>query len=115
MKVPMIATGTATSGMMRRAPVLQEEQHDDRDEEDGLLQCLDDFPDRLAREGRGVVAHVISQVLREARLQLVHLRHDTVGHVERVGVGKLKDGDADAGHAVEVDSRVSLSRDWTRP
>ena len=48
-KVPISDTGIATSGMMRRAPVLQEEQHDEDDQDDRLEERVEHLVDRLAR------------------------------------------------------------------
>ena len=72
--VPTIATGTAISGNDGRAPVLQEQQHHDGDEDDGVAQRLEDLADRLLDDGRGVVDDVVVDALREdAVAQLLHL------------------------------------------
>ena len=78
-KVPTMATGTATSGMMRRPPVLQEQQHHDGDQDDRVAQRLEHLADRLADERRGVVADLVVDALGEVAAQLLHLGLDAVG------------------------------------
>ena len=75
----------------RRPPRLQERQHDDRHENDGVAQGLEDFVDRFVDERRRVVDDGVVQVGRKVALQLVHPLADRLGGVERVGAGLLKD------------------------
>ena len=53
--VPMIETGTATSGMTEARQRLQEQDHDEHDERDGFEQRMHDRLDRLAHEDRRVI------------------------------------------------------------
>ena len=89
-----------------RPPVLQEDQHDHGHQAHRLQQRLHDVDDRLADERRGVVGDLVVDAVREARLQLLHLGPDPVGHVQRVGAGELKDGQADGRVAVEGAGQV---------
>ena len=59
-------TGTAIIGRSARPPVLQEHQHDDADQDDGLEQGLDHVVDRLADERRGVVGDLVVDARRES-------------------------------------------------
>ena len=54
--VPMIATGTAIKGITADRQFCRNKQHDDRDQDDRVAQRVEDFPDRFADIGRGVVA-----------------------------------------------------------
>ena len=57
----------------RRPPVLQEQQHDDGHQDDGVAQRLEDLVDRLVDERRRVVDDGVVDALGEALLQLLHL------------------------------------------
>ena len=50
----------------RRPPVLEEQQHDDRHQDDRVAQGLEDLADRLADERRGVVADLVVEPVGEA-------------------------------------------------
>ena len=83
-----------------RAPVLQEDEHDDGDEPDTDEQGLDDIPDTFPDEPRGVVGHAVIHARGEALLQLEHLLVDRVGGLESVCAGQLEDGHGDGRAAV---------------
>ena len=86
----------------RRPPVLKEQQHDDGDENDRLAEGLEHLVDRFADERRGVVANLEIDPRRGLFLQLGDLRFHDVGGLQRVGVGKLPDGDADGRTVVDL-------------
>ena len=56
----------------RRAPVLQEEEHDQEHEHHRLAQRVHDFADRHLDEARGVVRHRVLEARREALRQPRH-------------------------------------------
>ncbi len=74
------------------APVLQEQEHDDGHQDDGVAQRLEHLVDRFGDERRGVIDDVVIQAGREAPLQLDHLGLDQLGHVQGVGAGELVNG-----------------------
>jgi hypothetical protein len=88
-------------GQDHGSPVLQEQQHDEADHDDGFEQGLDDVVDRLADERGGVVSDRVLEAVGELLLKLGHLGPDAVGHVEGVGAGELVDGESDGRVAVE--------------
>ena len=91
-----------------RLPILQEEQHDDGDENDGVAQGFEHFHDRLFDEGSRVVDDFVVEAAGEALVQLLHVGLDLVGHLQGVGAGQLEDGQGDRGFAVELADLVVL-------
>ena len=85
----------------RSAPVLQEQEHDQEDEDHGLDQRLDDLFDRDLDEGRGVVGNRPGDVLRQAVAQLFHPLLHAFGGGQGIGAGSELDGHARHGLAVE--------------
>ena len=73
-----------------RAPILQEEENDDGDEDDGLVEGFENFVDRLIDERRRVVDDAVVDAGGEALLELSHFDLDGIGHLERIGTGQLK-------------------------
>ncbi len=53
--------GNVDHGEDHRPPVLEEDQDDETDQEDGVAEGLEDLADRLADERRGVVGDVVSR------------------------------------------------------
>ena len=74
----------------RRPPPLQEHQHNDDDERHRLVDRLDQLMDRLGDEFGGVVADIVVEPLREARLELRHRVGDVLCGGERVRSGPLR-------------------------
>ncbi len=84
-----------------RAPVLQEYQDHDEDEETRLDQCLVDFMDRFRHELGGVERRGIGHILRKRLRQGCHLVLDGMLDLQRVGAGRLKHADAGGRLVVE--------------
>ena len=74
----------------RRPPPLQKHQHHDDDERHRLVDRLDQLMDRLGDEFGGVVADIVVEPLREARLELRHRVGDMLRGGERVRSGPLR-------------------------
>ena len=87
-----------------RPPILQEDENDDQNQNCGLDQGLINLSDRGSHELRRVIGCHIDKVRREALSEGVHLRLDSVG--DRNGIGVRQEGDADAGSrpAVKIES-----------
>ena len=83
--------GHGNQGNQGRAPVLQEQQHHQRNQDNGVAQRLDHFLDALPCKGRRVVTNDVGQVVGEILRQLLHFRPDGVAHFQGVGVGQLED------------------------
>ena len=83
------------------APILQEDQDHDEDQEAGLDQRLVDLVDRFRDEFGGVERRVVGHVLRKRLRQRRHLRLDRRLDLERVGAGRLEDADAGGRPVVE--------------
>jgi hypothetical protein len=91
--VPMSETGMATSGTIAVRHVLQEDEDHERDERDADEERVHHIADALAHEARGVVLAFRNRRPREALFQLLHLRVDRVGGLNRVRARQLEDGD----------------------
>ena len=74
----------------RGPPALQEDQHHDDDERHGLVDGLDQLMDGLCDELGRVVADVVVEPFREARLQLDHGVLDALGGRQRIRSGALR-------------------------
>ena len=81
-------------GDERAAPVLQEQEHHEDDEDDGLDQGDQHFLDRLAHDAHVVEGQPPLQTGRERLLQARHLLHDALVDLERVGGGQELDAHA---------------------
>ena len=68
----------------RRAPSLQEHQHDDDDQHHRLVDGLDQFADGLRDELGRIVADIVVQPLGEIGLHLRHRIGDVLGRGERI-------------------------------
>ena len=66
-KVPIKRDRDVDHRQDHRPPVLEEDQHDDADQDDGVAQGLEDLADRLADERRGVVGDVVVHAVGKAR------------------------------------------------
>src|ERR1700735_1980987 len=91
-KAPMIVTGTVGGGTRmarhsRPPPILQEDENDDQNQNCGLDQGLINLRDRGSHELRRVIGCHIDKVRREALSEGVHLRLDSVGDRNGIGVG----------------------------
>jgi len=76
----------------RRAHILQEEEHDDRDEHCGLQQCFNDFLDRFFNERRCVVGKHSLHRRREERRQFFNAMFYGLGGFNGIGAGRKLDG-----------------------
>ena len=74
-----------------RAPILQEQQHDEGHQQHGVAQRLEDLADRFVDERRGVVDDGVVQSLGKAFFQLLHFGADEVGRGQGVEAGQLVD------------------------
>jgi hypothetical protein len=84
----------------RRAQVPEKDKDDDADEHKGLEQSLLDLVDHCIDEDRGVVHHVVGDVLGQQRLEFLQCLLDACGDGNRVGAGRLVDGNGLAGPAI---------------
>ena len=85
----------------RRAPVLQEQEHDEEDQRHGFDQRLDHFLDRNLDEGSGVVGDRPGDILRQAGTEFLHAQLDPFGRRQRVGAGG--ELDRHAGHRLAIE------------
>src|SRR5205823_11687500 len=67
------------------SPVLQEQQDDDGDQDDGVAQRIEDFIHRLADKRGRVVNDLVVEPFGESRLELAHLGVNAAGGFEGVG------------------------------
>ena len=86
----MMVTGTVVAGISI-APVLQEQENDDENEDRGLVQGLVHLVDGLFDEPRGVERDAGDQPLGELARQHRHLAAYLVRDVERVRARRLED------------------------
>ena len=102
MKVPIRDTGTASSGIKRGAPALQEQIHHHGDQHDSDQNrghdILNAFGDRFGGIQRDHVIHI----LREALLSVFHQLADAFGRLHRVAARQLVHRDDGAGLAVDA-------------
>ena len=75
----------------QRLPILQEQQHDDRDQDHGIAQRFKNFPHRLVDKRRRVVGNVVLQAHWKPLFQFAHFRLNHIGSIQCVRTGKLKD------------------------
>ena len=99
----------------RRAPALQEHEHYDDDEDDGLDERLDDLVDRQLDEVGGVVGVGEFQAGREALGGFCDESLDQLGGLERVGAGREQHRDTGAGMRVDAAARVVVFRTQLNP
>ena len=85
----------------RRAPALQEDEHDEHDQPDGLGERDEDLLDAGLHGRRRVERDLVVHAGREVLLQLLHRRAHRRGDVERVRAGELEGRDDAGGLAVE--------------
>ena len=115
-KVPMIATGTATSGMIADRQFCKNNSTTTATRMTASRSVLHDFVDRFARVRRCVEADIVVDALGKALLQLLHLGEHALVKVEGVGVGHLEDRQKDGLLSVETCADVFISRpSSTRP
>ena len=97
----------------RAAPVLQEQEHHQHDQANGLEQRDDDFADRVLDHGRGVERHLVFHAGRKILLEPRELGQHLFVHVEGVGRGQLSDGKTHGLDAVEPQlAAVGLRADF---
>ena len=101
-KVPMMATGTATSGMIADRQFCRNRSTTMATRMIASRSDLNTSSIDSRMNGRGVVADLVVDARREVLAQLLHLRLDDVGRLEGVGVGQDEDRQADGGLAVEA-------------
>ena len=94
----------------RAAPVLQEEEHHEHDEDDRLGERLQHFDDRLADDADVVERDLRLEPGREALLEALQLRLDAREDLERVGRRQQLDADARRLDAAEPQVATSSSR-----
>ncbi len=84
-----------------RAPVLQEDEDHDQNQQAGLDQGFINFADRSRDEFGGIEGNDEFDVLRKCDRELRHLLIDRLLDLERVGAGRLEYADAGGGLVVE--------------
>ncbi len=85
-----------------RAPVLEEQEDDQDDENHRLPEGARDLLHPLGDRQRGVEAHLVVEVAREALLELGHHVLDALRDREGVGSRRLEGGDEGRGPSVEA-------------
>ena len=93
-----------------RPPALQENEHHEDDQHDGLDQRVFDFLHALGDRQRGVERDDVVQVGRKALLERRHELLGAVGGVHGIGAGQLVECDQGAGFAVEPRELVVILR-----
>ena len=92
----------------RRAPVLQEQEHDEKDQHHRLDQRLHHFLDRNLDEGRGIVRDRPGDIVGQARADFGHPFVDPLGGCERIGA--CRQLDRHAGHRLTIErSRCGIA------
>ncbi len=91
-----------TAGNQRAAPILQEDEHHDHDEDDRLHQRLQHFANGVADKGRGVEGDGVTQARRKSLGKPCQLGANGLIDIESIGGGQLADPDADTVVAVEA-------------
>jgi len=94
----------------RGAPVLQEDQHDNRHQGHRVAERLEDLVDRLGDVGGGVVVDAVVEPLGKPLLEHRHLRLDPLGRGQGVRAGQLEYADAGRGVVVEIVGHVLALR-----
>ena len=105
-KVPMIATGTASSRDQGGAPALQEDEDHQGHQDHGFEEGLHHLVDRGRDERRGIEGDEPGHPRREAPGQLVHPRDDRRLHVERVRARPQVQPDGGGGNAIDPADQV---------
>ena len=85
----------------RGPPALEEQEHHQDDQHQGLEQGMLDLLDALGHRQGGVQADHVVEIRRKPLLQVLHQRLGAVGRLDRVGARHLVEGDQGAGFAVE--------------
>ena len=109
--VPMMDTGTATSGMIEARQVCRNRMTTSTTSATASSKVCDHGVDGLAHELRRVVDDLVVHALRETLLESLHVGADLVGELERVGARRLVDRN---GHGVLVAEQRTAWRRWTR-
>src|SRR5665213_1985838 len=78
----------------RGSPGLQENDHHDDDQHDGLDQSVHHGMDRAAHEHGGIVGHVVVDALGKAFLELRHLGANGIGYGDGIAAGALEYGNS---------------------
>ena len=109
-QVPISDTGMATTGMMRGAPGLEEQQHHQNDQDGGLDDAPVELGHRYLDELGRIVGEAVFEALGEA---LGHLHHgvlDALRGTHGVASGLLVDDDDDRRVAVGIALRRVAER-----
>ena len=104
-KVPTRDTGTASRGIRVVAPPLEEDEHDNEHQEQGLEERLHDLPDALGDGERRVERDHVVETSGKLDLRLVHQRLGLPHGVDGVGARQLVDRD-DGGRVSVRSGRV---------
>ena len=108
--VPMIETGTATSGISVVRSLPRNRKTTMRNKDDGDDQRANDFRDGRRDEDRGVEEYGVGEVVGKTRRQRVHGVAHLLGHIDSVGSWRLVD--PDRGGRSAVDSGCSDLAIW---
>ncbi len=90
------------AGMMVRAPILQENEDDDNDQDDGFEKRAQHVADRFAYRVRRVEGELVLHPRRKALGQAVQLGNRLAVYFQSVGIRKLRDAEADGVVSVEL-------------
>ena len=86
----------------RRPPVLQEEEDDENDQDHGLEERVDDLADALGHRQRRVECDCVVEVSGEPAFEVRERAFDAVRGGQRIGAGRLIDGDDGGGLPVHA-------------
>ena len=86
----------------RGAPIAQEQEYHQGDENDGDDQRADDLLDGRGHEHGRVPENAICEIIGEARCELAHCVANPLGDLDRIGARGLVDADRRRGRAIEA-------------
>ena len=107
-KVPISDTGTSIIGRIMARQSWRKSRTTMATRMIGIAQSDEDLVHRLANERRGVVNDLVLEAVGEARLQILHLVVNALGRLQRVGAGRLVDGQRDRGSPIERTGLIVL-------
>ena len=94
----------------RRAPALQEDEHHQHHQADGLEQRDENLLDARLHGRGGIEGDFVVHAGRKTLLEILHRRAHGGGNIQRVGTGKLKGRDDTGWFSVERTGLVVIER-----
>ena len=91
-------------------PVLQEKHDDEKHKQTGFEDGFVNFLHGLTHKNRGVEGHLVVNAGRKGLREFLHFFPNLSGYIKRVGAGKLENGNAAGGLAIECKKLPILLR-----